>query len=178
MKTPLSAKLMGHARVVVPLLGVYLALSASVSPSNLVLGLLVSVAVSALVSPPPWRAGPRRLLASAWGAFVYVALLVIDVIKCGINVAIVILRPSLPIHPGVVAIPSASSSDAVRAVSAHGITITPGEMVVEIGDDGTLYTHCLDAPASGATAAAAQADRARRLETILSGNTSDRETPA
>jgi multisubunit Na+/H+ antiporter MnhE subunit len=44
-----------------------------------------------------------------------------------------------------VAIPVKCESDLNRALSAHAITLTPGEMVVEVAEDGTMYTHMLDA---------------------------------
>ena len=31
------------------------------------------------------------------------------------------------------------------ALSAHAVSLTPGELVVEIDDEGVMYTHCLDA---------------------------------
>jgi multicomponent Na+:H+ antiporter subunit E len=110
----------------------------------------------------PLRRLPSALVALA----VYVPRLIVDIIKCGITVAGFILDPKLPIRPGIVAVKS-GGNDVVTALSAHAITITPGEQVLEIGDDGTMYTHCLDAVSSGAGADAAQTARRELLEKIF-----------
>ena len=54
----------------------------------------------------------------------------------------------------------------ITTVSAEAITLTPGELVVEIGEDGTLYTHTLDVEATLANSAEAQLERAHQLEEI------------
>ncbi len=97
----------------------------------------------------------------------YVAYVVVDVIKCGITVAKIVIDPKLPIRPGIIAVKSGLRSEIGTALSAHAITITPGEMVVEIGDDGTMYTHCLDAVGSAASADEAQRKRRAMLDKIL-----------
>jgi multicomponent Na+:H+ antiporter subunit E len=66
-------------------------------------------------------------------------------VTSGIQVARLVIDPKLPIQPGIVAIPSRAKTELGEALSAHAISLTPGELVVEIGDDGILYTHCLDA---------------------------------
>jgi multicomponent Na+:H+ antiporter subunit E len=82
-------------------------------------------------------------------------------------VAKLVLDPKLPIRPGIIAIKSGMTSEIGTALSAHAITITPGEMVVEIGDDGTMYTHCLDAVSSGEGGDSAQQTRRDMLQQIL-----------
>jgi multicomponent Na+:H+ antiporter subunit E len=49
------------------------------------------------------------------------------------------------VKPGIIAIPSDCDSELATALSAHAITLAPGEMIVEIGKDGTMYAHALDA---------------------------------
>jgi multicomponent Na+:H+ antiporter subunit E len=150
------------------LFALYLALTLNLAPNNLIFGMLVALLVYALIRPGTKRdldlnALPRALV----GIVRYVIYVVVDVIKCGITVAKVVLDPKLPIRPGIVAIKSGMTSEIGTALSAHAITITPGEMVVEIGDDGTMYTHCLDAVSSGAGGDAAQKTRRDMLDQIL-----------
>ena len=56
----------------------------------------------------------------------------------------IILHPKLPIQSGIVGIRAASESELGRALSAHAISLPPGELFVEMGEDGTLYIHSLD----------------------------------
>lgn len=146
---------------------VYLALTMNLAINNIVVALLIGAGVALFIKPERTYVPLSRLPRGIVTFFVYVALLILDVIRSGINVARIVLDPRLPIRPGVVAIKSGSKTELGTALSAHAITITPGEMVIEIGDDGTMYTHCLDAVSSGAGADAAQAKRREMLEKIF-----------
>ena len=58
-------------------------------------------------------------------------------------------------------------NDVIAAFSAHGITITPGELVVDFDGARTMFVHCLDVEASAQSAPAAQAKRLQLLRRIL-----------
>ena len=105
-------------------------------------------------------------------------MLILDIINCGITVTKMIVDPKLPIRPGLIVVTSGSQSETVTVLSAHGITVTPGEQVIEFGpndgatgqtgkDYGQMWVHCLDAVSSGASAEAAQARRRAMLEKIF-----------
>ena len=145
----------------------YLALTTNAEPANLVVGALVGLGVAALARPDPGPLALSHLPRAAWALLHYLAILAIDVLKSGLNVAQIVLDPKLPICPGIIAIRSDMPTDLGTALSAHAITITPGEMVMEIGADGVMYTHCLDVTSSGASAAEAQAKRRSLLERII-----------
>ncbi len=144
----------------------YLALTANLQPANLVVGVVLGAMAAALLRPRgpalPWRRIPGALAGLAG----YLGYLAIDILKCGIAVARIVLDPRLPIRPGVVAVRS-HMREWGTALSAHAITITPGEMVLAIDDDGTMYVHCLDAEASGASADGAQANRRALLTRVF-----------
>jgi multicomponent Na+:H+ antiporter subunit E len=91
----------------------------------------------------------------------------IDIVRNGIRVARIVLDPRLPIRPGIIAIPAGMKTELGVALSAHAITVTPGEQVAEIGDDGVMYTHCLDAVTSAEGAEEAQRKRRAMLESIF-----------
>lgn len=156
-----------YIRVAVIFFLIYLALTADLSLSNLVVAAIVSGAIAVIVKPKPESLPLARLPQALLGIIRYTAFLAVDVIKCGITVAKIVLDPKLPIHPGIIAVKSGMKTELGTALSAHAITITPGEQVLEIRDDGTMYTHCLDAIASGAGAEAAQANRRQLLGQIF-----------
>jgi multicomponent Na+:H+ antiporter subunit E len=158
---------MRHIRYIIPLLLVYLALTADLSVSNLILGTVIAAAVSYLIHPPQREFNLRRLPAATLAMAQYIFILAIDVGKNGLQVARIVLTPSLPIEPGIIAIPSLCETEAGTALSAHAITVSPGELVVEISEDGTMYTHCLDATNSEAKAAEAQQLRLNLLQKIF-----------
>lgn len=131
-------------RPVLLLTAVYLALTANLQISNIIAGLVLAVLVLWLIrgAKPDvsWQPLPQTL----WGVLKYVFLLAYDLLISGIQVARIVLDPRLPIKQGVVAIPTACRSETAIALSAHAITVTPGEMVVESDPWGTFYTHVLD----------------------------------
>ena len=147
------------------LLFAYVAMTGSAHPGNLLLGALVTAGVLALRPrlPAPGAPPRRGVLAAAWAGLVFVGRLAIDIVRCGLQVAGLVIRPSMPIRPGILAVRSGCRTGAGLALSAHAITVTPGEMVVEVGRDGTFYVHCLDVESSARTA---DADQARRRELL------------
>jgi multicomponent Na+:H+ antiporter subunit E len=58
-------------------------------------------------------------------------------------------------------------SASIAALSAHAITITPGELVVDFDGAKVMYVHCLDTEATSKTADPAQAARLKLLRRVL-----------
>jgi multicomponent Na+:H+ antiporter subunit E len=143
----------------------YLALTANLEASNLVLGLLIAGGLTLLMQPRRGRFNLRRLPRAVLAVGQYALIVVYDAIKSGLAMARIILDPALPIKPGIIAIPSGCSSELATALSAHSITLAPGEMVIEISEDGVMYTHTMDV-----THAAEYVADAQRLRRELLGD--------
>jgi multicomponent Na+:H+ antiporter subunit E len=158
---------MHYITTAVALLLVYLALTGNLQLSNLLVGALVAALVTILVRPARRSFEARRLPGALWATARYIALLAADVVKSGIGVARIVLDPKLPIRPGIIAVPSGCESELALALSAHALSITPGELVLGIEDGGTLYTHCLDATHSAEVVADLQALRRDLLSQIF-----------
>jgi len=141
---------------------VYLALTANFELSNIALGVVVAAAVAALLRPARQPLGLQSLPGALWALAQYIVILLKDMIVSGLQVAHIVLSPALPIKPGIIAIPSGTDSELATALSAHSITVTPGALVVEISDDGMMYTHVLDVTQSEAARLSAQ-ERRRKL---------------
>lgn len=156
-----------YARAVLLLTLMYLALTSNLQASNIVMGLLLSVGVMALLRPQLREADGRRAGTAVLALFRYIFVLIWDYVVSGIQVARIVLSPTMPLHQAIIAIPSDCQSDLGLALSAHALTLTPGEMVVEIGDDGTMYTHVLDVEKVETAVAAAQKQREELLEKIF-----------
>lgn len=153
--------------LMIPLWLFYIGVTANVEPLNLIVGVFVAGLITAVIRPPkrdiPWARVPRALWASAR----YLAVLLVDLTKSGIQVARIVLSPSLPINQGVVAIPADTESEYATALSAHSITLTPGEMVIEIDREGVMYTHMLDVTNADEQVRAAQQRRRDLLQQIF-----------
>lgn len=89
---------------------------------------------------------PFQLLILIW----YIIRLSIDVILSGIDVAIQVLHPNLRINSEVLTISTQDKSNntLISALSAHWITLTPGELVIDYEEDENgqvlMLVHTLD----------------------------------
>lgn len=146
---------------------IYLALTTNLEPANIVVGVLIGGLISLLVRPKQLSIGWNRLPQALWSILRYLGVLLVDMIQSAIQVARLLIHPDLPIKPGIVAIDAGCQSELGTALSAHAITLTPGEMVVGMDDQGLLYVHCLDASQSAAYAAEAQELRQELLSKIF-----------
>jgi multisubunit Na+/H+ antiporter MnhE subunit len=146
---------------------VYLALRPNFEILNILAGVIIAIVVILLLRPTPqpirWRQLPTTVLA----LIRYLVVLAYDLVISGVQVARIVLNPKRTLHPGIITIPSKTRSEAAQALNAHAITLTPGEIVVEMADDGTMYTHCLNATESQKLVDDAQDKRADLLEKFL-----------
>ena len=121
----------------------WIAITASFAPASLVVGaicaaLTASISVHLLAGGVPEGIPPRAVL-----RFPFFALaLAWEIVRANLDVAMIILRPSLPIDPRVIEyhtfLTGAGADDAGRRLHPH-----PGNGDPATGGE-TLYVHCLD----------------------------------
>ena len=145
----------------------YLALSANLQFSNLVLGIVIAIGILSLLRfqrrPVKWARLPLAFKALT----IFIATLLYNVIRSGIQMSLLILHSKLPLKSGIVAIPAGCKSEFGRAINAHTITLTPGELFVEMDENGTMYIHSLDVDLTEKQAGAAQKIQGDLLKRIL-----------
>ncbi|MCP4623835.1 MAG: Na+/H+ antiporter subunit E [bacterium] len=145
----------------------YLALSNNLQVANIILGFFIAAGILLLLRPPKRPVKWRRLPAALMSAFVYIVVLLYNMFRSGIQVARIILHPKLPIKSGIVGIRAAGKSELGRALSAHAISLPPGELLVEMDEDGTMYIHSLDVDLTVKQAGAAQKYQGDMLKKIF-----------
>ncbi|HRW62559.1 MAG TPA: Na+/H+ antiporter subunit E [Bacteroidales bacterium] len=74
---------------------------------------------------------------------VYLIVFLSELIKSNIDVALRVLKPSLPINPGIVKTKTVLKSKMARMILTNSITLTPGTLTVDIEGD-ILYIHWID----------------------------------
>ena len=74
----------------------------------------------------------------------YAGWLTREVVLSALDVARRVLDPALPIDPQVVRLPLAQCTDAGRTVYANSITLTPGTVSIDLGED-FVQVHALSA---------------------------------
>lgn len=74
---------------------------------------------------------------------VYLIVFMVELIKSNLDVALRVLKPSLPINPGIVKTKTVLKSKMARMILTNSITLTPGTLTIDIEDD-ILYVHWID----------------------------------
>ena len=80
----------------------------------------------------------------AWGLapIAYLAWLIKEIVVANIDVIKRIISPSLPISPTWVKVPATQQSRLGRAVFANSITLTPGTVSVDVGEE-YIWVHAI-----------------------------------
>lgn len=74
----------------------------------------------------------------------YILVFLYEVIKANLQVARIVLSPTLDITPGIIAYKMDVESDAGITLLANSITLTPGTLTLDVSKDKkTLYIHAL-----------------------------------
>ena len=152
----------------VPMALLWMIISGSISLGSFGVGYVLAFAILFLMKTENIQINWRKLPDQVAAFCVYVITLLRDIWLSSMDVLKRILDPDLPMNPGMIAVATQddSQSDFIAAFSAHGITITPGELVVDFEGNHTMYVHCLDVEASGQSAPAAQTKRLQLLRRI------------
>jgi len=85
------------------------------------------------------RITPKRIAYT----IAYILYLFIAIIKANLDVASRVVRPAIPLNPGIVSVKTELKSSIGKTVLANSITLTPGTLSVDINED-TLYIHWID----------------------------------
>ncbi len=65
----------------------------------------------------------------------YIGILLVEIVKANIDVALIVLNPSLPIQPQFVSVPMMLKNDVVKVIYGNFVTLTPGTLTVDIKED-------------------------------------------
>lgn len=85
------------------------------------------------------KLSPKSLVYMVMYLFVFMW----ELLKSNIDVALRVIKPELPINPGIVKVKTTLKSPLGRAFLANSITLTPGTLTVEMKDD-FFYIHWID----------------------------------
>jgi len=126
---------------VVLLTAVWLLLTYPFSVPELIAGVVAAVVISLLPSGAAEvlreiRVSPR----AAAAAIAYLFVFLFALVRANLDVAFRVLKPSLPIAPGIVRIQTSLKTPLARMLLANSITLTPGTITVDARDD-VFYVH-------------------------------------
>jgi multicomponent Na+:H+ antiporter subunit E len=150
----------------VPLALLFMTLSNQWSLDGFAAGYVVGAAVLSITGIYPAQTNVKRLPHQLFWLAIYVVQLGWNILLSSIDVARRVLDPRLPVNPGEVVVSTQDKSMLKAALSAHIITVTPGEMVIDM-DDNEMVVHTLDVEITQHTINQAQASRLKMLRRIL-----------
>lgn len=130
-----------------------------------IIGVITFTILSGLGISFRGRLTPRQVI-----AFVrYTATLLWNALLSSFHVARMLMRPKLELKTGIIALKTGdlTPEQRIAALSAHSLTMSPGELVIDFSEDGTLYVHCLDYENSRNRLDREQQQRSKMLREIL-----------
>jgi len=135
--------------LILVLTAVWLLLSGHFYPLFYFLGAVsvaISVWVSARMKVVDHEGHPVQI---AGRVFIYFPWLFKEIIKSNIDVARIVLTPSLPIDPRVITVKASQKTAVGRTIYANSITLTPGTITIDVRGS-ELQVHALtEASAEG-----------------------------
>ena len=136
---PLRTRVRSTAYLFVICLLVWLGLTSSLQPQEVLVGVGISVVLSLWLGPHYSQLGlPALGLKRLLFFFIYLLVLGFEVVTANLDVAYRVLHPAMPIRPGVVVIRTHLTSDIARMVLANSITLTPGTFTLDVVGDRLL----------------------------------------
>ena len=122
----------------------WLALNWSVDKDILITGAIISVLIAGLLCSRCTVLQNVRLTPKSFAfAFAFLGVFWWELLKSNIDVAIRVLKPSLPINPGIVEVKTRLKTDIGKMMLANSITLTPGTLTVDIRND-SMFIHWID----------------------------------
>jgi multicomponent Na+:H+ antiporter subunit E len=128
------------------LFALWLLLTGSLDPEELIAGLSVALVVTLISRPHLGIFNGLRLTPAAIPAFFsYLGLFFVALVRANIDVARRVLSPSLPLRPALVEVKTELQSPLGRLILANSVTLTPGTLSVDVRGD-RLLIHWIDVP--------------------------------
>ena len=131
--------------IITPILfGIWLLLNNSLETSVIISGIIVSLIIALILCARcdvlvEFKFTPKAFIYT----ILYLLVFFFELIKSNLDVAIRVLKPSLPINPGIVEVKTKLKSKMARMILANSITLTPGTLTVEVQDD-SFFIHWID----------------------------------
>ena len=136
---PRGAKVKSFLYLLVLSLLVWLALTSTFEPQELLTGTGLCVVLALLLNSYYLKLGLPPFTVKRLGfLLIYLAVLAWEIAKANLDVAYRVVHPKMPIKPGIVIIRTGLKSDIAKMILANSITLTPGTFTLDVIDDRLL----------------------------------------
>ena len=129
----------------------WLILSPAVSLQSVLIGIIVSILVVLYSQDVVFSEEEVTIysLGKLKIFIVYMFTLLVEIIKANMDVAKVVLSPSLPISPSFIKVHVVFKNDFNKVIYANSVTLTPGTLSVDVRGDEYIIHALTDAAAAG-----------------------------
>jgi multicomponent Na+:H+ antiporter subunit E len=161
-------RLLQYMLIPLPMAAIWVILTDQLSLISLVIGYIIGVGITVLLSQGKHvDIQPAKLPGEIGALVTYSFTLGRDILLSGIDVALRVIGVR-PTRTGIIAVSVQDDSEIIAGLSAHSITITPGELVVDFDEPRRImYVHCLDVEMSEPKLDSDQAERLDNFKRIL-----------
>jgi multicomponent Na+:H+ antiporter subunit E len=153
----------------VPISLVWMGVTGQVSLGGFVVGYIIGLLTLLLLKAIGVRFDASFKPGQPLAILTYSGLILWDGLVSSFQVVRLVLSPKITLKTGIVALQTGdkSADQQLSALSAHGINMTPGQLVIDFDESGILYVHCLDIDKARPTLESEQARRSRLLRRIM-----------
>ena len=120
---------------------VWLLLTSSIHYQELIVGAILSLVIALFASKLNSQCISGITNPFKW--FIYIIIFFKNLIAANINVATIVLKPKLPINPGIIKLKTNADTNFKKLVIANSITLTPGTITLDVIDD-YFYVHWIN----------------------------------
>jgi multicomponent Na+:H+ antiporter subunit E len=127
----------------------WMILTQQVNLFSFVIGYIIGAGiVGMLLTQTERRFNVIALPRQALGLIIYTLVLLWDILLSGVDVFLRVIGVR-PVNPGILRVDIQDRDEVIAGLTAHGITVTPGQLVVDFDENQqALYVHCLDVEAN------------------------------
>ncbi len=119
------------------LLSFWLVLTPNITVESIIIGMIVSALVVLYSQNLLFEKQeiPIYKMANFINMIKFIGVLIVEVFKANIDVAKIVLNPSLPIQPHFIKVPMMLKNDFNKVIYGNSVTLTPGTLTVDITED-------------------------------------------
>jgi multicomponent Na+:H+ antiporter subunit E len=133
------------------LLAFWLILSPAVSVQSVAIGIIVSILVVLYSQDIVFSEAEITIYSlGKLKIFIhYMYILLVEIVKANIDVAKVVLSPSMPVSPSFIKVHAVFNNDFNKVIYANSVTLTPGTLTVDVRGNDYIIHALTDAAAEG-----------------------------
>jgi multicomponent Na+:H+ antiporter subunit E len=137
MQEKLTDQIKVYALPLIMLFLFWLILSPNISEQSIFLGLVMSSVVVVYSRDILFTTAemPLYRIKHIANMIQFIGILLIEIVKANIDVAKIVLNPSLPIQPQFIKVPMMLKNDMNKVIFGNSVTLTPGTLTVDITHD-------------------------------------------